>query len=117
MLKLEISALYYAYRSGKVGLVPKLLLLLTLGYALSPIDLIPDFIPILGYVDDLIILPLLISLSIRFIPRQLMEECRQKARIMPLQLKKNWVFAALFVGVWITVLAVILSTILKVIAR
>ena len=63
-LRTEISALYYAYKNPRTPLLPKAVLFLTLGYALSPIDLIPDFIPVLGYVDDLIILPLMISLSI-----------------------------------------------------
>ena len=64
-LKREIAALYYAYQNPKLPLLPRLVILFTLGYCLSPIDLIPDFIPVLGYLDDLIILPALITLSLK----------------------------------------------------
>ena len=64
-LKNEMTAIYYAYQDPKVTLLPRIIILFTLGYALSPIDLIPDFIPVLGYVDDLLILPVLILLSIK----------------------------------------------------
>ncbi|HEQ72335.1 MAG TPA: DUF1232 domain-containing protein, partial [Spirochaetia bacterium] len=59
-LEKEIFTIYYAYRNPKTRLLPKLIILITLGYALSPVDLIPDFIPILGYLDDLILIPALI---------------------------------------------------------
>ncbi len=88
-LKKEIAAMYYAYQHPKVGRLPRLFILFTLGYALSPVDLIPDFIPILGYVDDLIIIPALISLSIHLIPQDILKEARKKAEQEPLRLKKN----------------------------
>jgi len=87
-LKKEITALYYAYQHPKTSVLPKIIILFTLGYALSPIDLIPDFIPILGYLDDLLILPVLITLSIKLIPQEIMEESKEKAENQPLQLKK-----------------------------
>ncbi len=107
-LKKEILAIYYAYHHPGTPLLSKVLILFTLGYALSPIDLIPDFIPILGYVDDLLILPLLIILSIKLIPREIMEESRGKAETQPLRLKKNWVFAMGFILIWITLLLYVL---------
>ncbi|MBW2739884.1 MAG: DUF1232 domain-containing protein [Deltaproteobacteria bacterium] len=100
-LKKEITALYYAYQHPKTSVLPKIIILFTLGYALSPIDLIPDFIPILGYLDDLLILPVLITLSIKLIPQEIMEESREKAENQPLQLKKNWIFALVFILIWI----------------
>ena len=103
-LKKEIIALYYAYRHPRMPVLPKIIILFTIGYALSPIDLIPDFIPILGYLDDLLILPVLITLSIKLIPHEIMEESRKKAENQPLQLKKNWFFAIVFVLIWIIVL-------------
>ena len=103
-LKKEIIALYYAYRHPRMPVLPKIIILFTIGYALSPIDLIPDFIPILGYLDDLLILPVLITLSIKLIPHEIMEESRRKAENQPLQLKKNWFFAIVFVLIWIIVL-------------
>jgi len=103
-LKTEIIVLYYAYRHPRMPVLPKIIILFTVGYALSPIDLIPDFIPILGYLDDLLILPVLITLSIKLIPHEIMEESRKKAENKPFQLKKNWFFAIVFVLIWITVL-------------
>jgi uncharacterized membrane protein YkvA (DUF1232 family) len=96
-----LTAVYYAYQHPGVGKLPKFIILFTVGYALSPIDLIPDFIPVLGYLDDLIILPALIALSIKLIPNDVMQECRDKAKTSPLELKKNWVFAFLFILIWI----------------
>lgn len=104
-LKRELTVLYYAYRHPGTGVLPKVLILVTLGYSLSPIDLIPDFIPVLGYLDDLLIVPLLIALSIRLIPGEVLKECRQKALSQPLRLKKNWFFAAVFIVVWAALLA------------
>jgi len=103
-LKNEIIAIYYAYQHPKTPVLPKIIILFTLGYALSPIDLIPDFIPILGYVDDLLILPVLILLSIKLIPPEIMKESRSKAAVQPLRLKKNWIFAIGFIFIWITLL-------------
>ena len=75
-LKFNISALFLAYKRKDVPLLAKVLIMITVGYALSPIDLIPDFIPVLGYLDDLLILPFLIFLSIKLIPKEIMDECK-----------------------------------------
>jgi len=112
ILKKEIVAIYYAYQHPKTNLLPKIIILFTLGYALSPIDLIPDFIPVLGYLDDLIILPALITLSIKLISKDVLEESRLKAEKEPLQLKKNWIFALLFIIMW---LLIILFIVLKIV--
>jgi uncharacterized membrane protein YkvA (DUF1232 family) len=112
-LKMEITAVYYAYQNPKVSLLPKIIIIFTLGYTLSPIDLIPDFIPVLGYLDDLIIVPALISLSIRLIPYEIMAEARKKAENEPLKLKKNWVFSIIFILIWLMILTVIGLAILR----
>jgi uncharacterized membrane protein YkvA (DUF1232 family) len=112
-LKKEITVIYYAYQNPRTPCLPKFIILITLGYALSPIDLIPDFIPILGYLDDLIIIPALISLSFRLIPQAVMAEARRRAEREPVNLKKNWVFAGIFASVWIILLAAIVLAILK----
>ena len=77
-LKKNVYILYLAYKHSKTPWYAKVLAVMVVAYALSPIDLIPDFIPILGYIDDLIIVPAGISLSLRLIPKDVIEECRKK---------------------------------------
>ncbi len=72
-LKQEIYALYLAYKDPRVSWYAKIFIVILVGYAISPIDLIPDFIPIIGYLDDLILLPLGIILVIKMIPKEVME--------------------------------------------
>lgn len=79
-LKLEIKVLYLAYKNKDTPWYAKLVAAMVVAYALSPIDLIPDFIPILGYLDDLILLPLGIALAIKLIPNQVLEKCRKLAK-------------------------------------
>lgn len=79
VIKLKIKVVYLAYKNENTPIVAKVFAAITVGYALSPIDLIPDFIPILGYLDDLIILPLLIYISFKLIPEEIMKECEEKA--------------------------------------
>ena len=81
-LKSETYALYLAYRDPRMPLHAKLFVALVVGYAFSPIDLIPDSIPVLGYLDDLIIVPLGVALAVRMIPEDVLSESRQKAREM-----------------------------------
>ena len=106
VLKTETYALYLAARSPDLPLTPKILCLITVAYAFSPIDLIPDFIPILGLLDDLIILPLLIRLTIRNIPREIMIRSRgqaeretQNGRNPALRSAGRYA-AAVIIGIW-----------------
>ena len=78
-LRGELGALRLAYRDPRTPRCAKWLLAGTLAYALSPIDLIPDFIPVLGHLDDLLILPLALWLSLRLIPPQVLADCRARA--------------------------------------
>lgn len=112
-LKKEITVIYYAYQHPELSILPKILIIFTLGYALSPIDLIPDFIPVLGYLDDLIILPILITFSIKLIPEKIISESRIKAEKEPLKVKNNWFFGILFILIWIVLLALIFKSIIK----
>jgi uncharacterized membrane protein YkvA (DUF1232 family) len=112
-LKQELTALYYAYRYPEVGAASKIVIAVTLGYALSPIDLIPDFIPVLGYLDDFIILPVLIALAIRLIPQGIMAESRIRARNEPLRLKRNWLIGGIFIAIWVILLVIIIVTVIK----
>ena len=79
-LKTETYALYLAYRDPRVSWWARLWVALVVGYAFSPIDLIPDVVPVLGYLDDLILVPLGIALAVRLVPREVLDECRQRAR-------------------------------------
>lgn len=110
-LKTEVTALWLAARDPRTPLAARLLAGLVAAYALSPLDLIPDFIPVLGYVDDLIIVPLGIWLAVRLIPEPLMAELRARAaegRRAPrsaaaaLVIVAIWIASALLVGwlVW-----------------
>jgi len=79
LLKKEIYSLYLAYRHPLTPWYAKLFALMVIAYALSPIDLIPDFIPVLGHLDDLLLVPLGIMLALKMIPADIMEGCRQQA--------------------------------------
>ncbi len=79
-LKTDTYALYLASHDRRVPWVARILIMLVVGYALSPIDLIPDFIPVLGHLDDMVLLPLGMALAIRLIPPDVWEQCRANAR-------------------------------------
>lgn len=78
-LKREIAALFLAARHPRTPWYAKLLLLAIVAYAVSPIDLIPDFVPVIGLLDDVLLLPLAIALALKLIPRSVMAECRAQA--------------------------------------
>jgi len=79
-LKVETYALYLAYKDPRVPWYGKVFAACVVAYAFSPIDLIPDFIPVLGYLDDLILVPLGIALALKTVPKTVLEECRRNAR-------------------------------------
>jgi len=79
----ELAALYLACRDPRVPGYAKTFTVCVVAYALSPLDLIPDCIPVLGYLDDLVLVPFGIWLALKLIPRPVLEACRQKARAMP----------------------------------
>ncbi len=79
-LKVEVYALYLAYRDPRVPWYARVFAACVVGYAFSPIDLIPDPIPVLGYLDDLILIPLGVALAVRMIPAEVLDDCREKAR-------------------------------------
>ncbi len=100
-LKQELTALYLVCRDPRTPWYAKALGVCIVGYALSPIDLIPDPIPILGYVDDLILIPLGIIAVRRMIPPAVMTECREKAKGLNQQKGKNWITAGIIIAIWI----------------
>lgn len=102
MTKREIYALYLAYQDPRVPWHARLLAICVVGYAFSPIDLIPDAIPVLGYLDDLILVPLGILLALKMIPPPVMAECRKKAETAIIQNKPtNWVAAGTIIVIWL----------------
>jgi uncharacterized membrane protein YkvA (DUF1232 family) len=112
-MKRQLGAVYYAYRDPRVGFLPRLIILVALAYSLSPVDLIPDFIPVLGYLDDLILVPALIGLAIRLIPAKVMAEAIARAEKEPLTLRRNWFFGVLFIAAWILVLVGIAGALMR----
>jgi len=104
-LKSDVIAMYFALKHPLTPLYAKIFTAIVVGYALSPIDLIPDFVPILGYLDDLIILPLGITIAIRLIPASVLDACREKARNNPPTMKpKIWVAAYFIILIWLIVI-------------
>lgn len=97
-LKAETFALYLAARHPGTPWYAKLFVAAVVAYAFSPIDLIPDFVPVLGYVDDLILIPLGIALAVRMIPAPVLAECRARAQ----QVKRvSWTAAVVVVAIWL----------------
>jgi uncharacterized membrane protein YkvA (DUF1232 family) len=105
-LKIEVYALYLAARDPRLPWYARLFIGVVVAYAFSPIDLIPDFIPVLGYLDDLILVPLGVVIALRMIPKDVMEECRVKAQ-ESLQVGKpvNRAAAVVIVGIWVCLAA------------
>lgn len=100
-LKQNLFVLYLSYKDNRVPWYARLVAICVVAYAFSPIDLIPDFIPILGYLDDLIIVPLGILLALKLIPPYIIEENKDKAEEIRKKGKpKNWFVAVLFILIW-----------------
>jgi len=99
-LKREVYALYFACRDSRVPWYAKALALGVVAYAFSPIDLIPDFIPVLGYLDDLVLLPLGILAVRAMVPPVVMADCRLKATELETK-PVNWPAAVVIVAIWL----------------
>ena len=104
-LKKETCALVLAYKDPRTPWYAKMLTGIVVAYAFSPIDLIPDFIPVLGYLDDLILVPLGISAAIKMVPPDVLAECRVKAQIeMGKSKPVNWAAAVVIGLIWLSIL-------------
>lgn len=109
-LKQDIPAVYLALKSKETPLAAKLLAAITVAYALSPIDLIPDFIPVLGYLDDVLLLPGLIALTVKLIPRKVLEDCRRQAcELWQTGRPRKWYFALPIAAVWALILLLMIK--------
>jgi uncharacterized membrane protein YkvA (DUF1232 family) len=109
-IKLMIPILYFAMKHKDTPWLPKILAAFTVVYALSPIDLIPDFIPFIGYLDDALILPVLATLTNKFIPKPVMEECKIQAQnLWDPENKNKWFYALPILFIYTLVILWIIS--------
>lgn len=112
-LKTDLPAIFLALKEKDTPILAKILAGITIAYALSPIDFIPDFIPVLGYLDDLLLLPILAGWTIALIPNQVMERCRIESRNLWQDGKpKKWYYAVPIVLFWLLILLLVLKAIL-----
>ncbi|MDR2932763.1 MAG: DUF1232 domain-containing protein [Oscillospiraceae bacterium] len=111
-LKTDIPAVFLALKRTETPLRAKILAGITVGYALSPIDLIPDFIPVLGYLDDIILLPALVALTVKLIPPEVIEDCRKDAETLWESGKpRKWYYAVPIVLLWLLIIFIVIKAI------
>lgn len=107
-IKNDIPALFIAIKEKDIPIAAKVSAGLVIVYALSPVDLIPDFIPILGYLDDLVVLPALIALTVHLIPNDVMDRCRVKAKNNSDKINaKKWYYVRPFIFIWLFLFMII----------
>jgi len=107
-LKKDVPAVFLALRKKETPFFAKICAAVTIIYALSPIDLIPDFIPVLGYLDDVILLPAMVALTVRLIPKKVLEQCRSESEgIWQKGKPKKLVYALPIAAVWLFILFLI----------
>jgi uncharacterized membrane protein YkvA (DUF1232 family) len=103
-LKAETYALYLAYRDPRVPWYAKAFAAVVVAYAFSPVDLVPDFIPVVGYVDDLVLVPACVALALKMMPAGVLDECREQARALTAEgTPVSRVAAAVVVLIWLLV--------------
>ena len=111
-LKADIPAVFVALRDKETPLIAKILAGLTVAYALSPIDLVPDFIPVLGYLDDILILPALVALTVKCIPEPIWQRSRESAADMWKDGRpKRWYYGIPIAAVWLLLVWLIVRAI------
>jgi uncharacterized membrane protein YkvA (DUF1232 family) len=117
-LKQETLALSLAYRDPRVPWYAKVFAAGVVAYAFSPLDLIPDFVPVLGYLDDLILVPLGFALALKMIPPEVMAESRIRAQeALGQDRPTNWIAGGIVVAVWLLLAAMAVALALRIIAR
>ena len=108
-IKTDVPAVFIALKRNETPLIAKIFAGIAIAYALSPIDLIPDFIPVLGMLDDLIIVPFFIALAVRFIPKEVFAECRERAADLWTDGKpKKWYYALPIILFWILLIFLVI---------
>jgi uncharacterized membrane protein YkvA (DUF1232 family) len=117
-LKTAVYVIYLVPKDRRVPWYTRLLAACVIGYAFSPIDLIPDPIPILGYLDDLVLVPLGIALVLKLVPEPVLADCREQAQSAMEQGKRtNWIAAVVIVAIWLLVLGAIVSRLIPALWR
>ena len=112
-LKYDIPAVFIAMKKKETPIIAKILAGITVAYALSPIDLIPDFIPVLGYLDDVLLLPVLIALTIKLLPKDVFEKCRMEAKDLWSDGKpKKWYYAIPIILIWLLIIGLLICCII-----
>ena len=108
-LKTDIPTIFLALKDKETPMIAKLFAGITVVYALSPIDFIPDFIPVLGYLDDVILLPALVALTIIFIPKDVLERNRELSQNLWENGKpKKWYYSLPIILVWAIIIWLII---------
>lgn len=110
-LETEVYALYLAIRDSRTPFVAKIVIVLVVGYAVSPIDPIPDFIPGLGYLDELVVLPIGALIALWLVPDHIMDECRQRATEEIDAGRTRWIAAGIVLLIWISIGALLARTV------
>ena len=100
IIKRDVVAVYFAARDPRTPIIVRCFAVLIAAYALSPIDLIPDFIPILGYLDDLVVVPLGLFLVLRLLPHEVLLESREKASMLLVR-PTSYAAAVAMIGIWL----------------
>lgn len=109
-LKSDIPVIFLALKDKETPIIAKIIAGVTIAYALSPIDLIPDFIPVLGYLDDLILLPAFVALTLKLIPTEVYERNREKSKELWASGKpKKWYYSIPIITMWLLVVYMILK--------
>jgi uncharacterized membrane protein YkvA (DUF1232 family) len=111
-LKDKVYILYYASKDPRVPWYSKLFMILVIGYAVSPIDLVPDFIPILGYLDDIILIPVGIILALKLIPDNLYEEFKKEVELS-MDNQSSRIGGIFVIPLWIIIALLIIFIILR----
>jgi len=116
LLKRDVMVLWFAVKNPETPLVAKSLAVVAVAYALSPIDLIPDFIPILGYIDDIILIPMFVWITLKFVPEEVISQSRQQAiswlstnKLKP----KSYLGLAIILFIWLFVSVALFQTFIK----
>lgn len=112
-IKTDLKTVWLCAKDPEVPLLPKLVIGLVIAYAVSPIDLIPDFIPVIGYLDDVLLIPLGIALAVRLIPPAVYSKNRKKAARFRFRLKKNWLAAVVIILIWALLVWAVVYGIIK----